>query len=127
MCLYYLGCITLNEGSNAEEINETLSHWPRLKLLELTEQMHDYQGCYYEDQIDFKLCPDLRTVIYQNDRKSYLDDLGLFSNKDLTTAQFRILRFWFDPQGQEISKGNCGVLNYSKKNNEIFSTFLHSL
>ena len=106
----------MNEGSNAEEINETLSHWPRLKLLELTEQMLDYQGCYYEDQIDFKLCPDLRKVIYQNDRKVYFDDLGLFSNKDLTTAQFRILRFWFDPKGQEISNGNYDVLNYSKKN-----------
>ena len=113
----------MNEGSNAEEINETLSHWPRLKLLELTEQMLDYQGCYYEDQIDFKLCPDLRKVIYQNDRKIYFDDLGLFSNKDLTTAQFRILRFWFDPKGQEISNGNYDALSYPKKK----SSFLHSL
>ena len=60
-----------NEGLNAEEINEVLFHWPRIKVLELTEEMKDYQTekvYYYEDQIDFKLCPDLRKVIYKNDK-----------------------------------------------------------
>ena len=94
-----------NEGLNAEEINEVLFHWPRIKVLELTEEMKDYQTekvYYYEDQIDFKLCPDLRKVIYKNDRKVSFDSLGLFTNKDITIAQFEIMRFWFDQKYSRI-------------------------
>ena len=66
-----------NEFMNAEEINEILFHWPRIKSLEFMEEMYDYEKeCYCEEQIDFKLCPDLRKVIYLNDRKIYFDDLG---------------------------------------------------
>ena len=102
-----------NEGLNAEEINEVLFHWPRLKVLELTEEMYDYQGeegYYYEDQIDFKLCPDLRKVIYKNDRKVSFDSLGLFTNRNITIAQLEIMRFWFDPKDDKSHEGPENVL-----------------
>ena len=102
-----------NEGLNAEEINEVLFHWPRIKVLELTEEMEDYQTekvYYYEDQIDFKLCPDLRKVIYKNDRKVSFDSLDLFTNKDITIAQFEIMRFWFDPKDEKSQEGPENVL-----------------
>ena len=118
-----------NEGLNAEEINEVLFHWPRLKVLELTEEMYDYQGeegYYYEDQIDFKLCPDLRKVIYKNDRKVSFNSLGLFTNKDITIAKFEILRLWFDPKDDKSHEGPENVLELEidllTPKNEVYPT-----
>ena len=53
-------------------------------------------------------------------------DLGLFSNKDVTTAQFGIIRFWFDPKDEKSHEGPENVLELEidllTPKNEVYPT-----